>query len=98
MHSLLLHKNRLRSRKAFRDWNRLQQGFTRHCKLVETQVSCSLQFVRWYLFEGDTDQYIFVREDMAATMERLQEYRTHNSQFCKRIHDFLTIMFTAQVN
>ncbi|KAF9015545.1 exocyst complex component, sec3 subunit [Cyathus striatus] len=34
--------------------------------------------------------------DMAATMERLQEYRTHNSQFCKRMFDFLTIMFTAQ--
>ncbi|KAF9270059.1 hypothetical protein L218DRAFT_888394 [Marasmius fiardii PR-910] len=34
--------------------------------------------------------------DMAATMERLPEYRTHNSQFCKRILDFLSIMFTAQ--
>ncbi|KAJ3870293.1 exocyst complex component Sec3-domain-containing protein [Lentinula novae-zelandiae] len=34
--------------------------------------------------------------DMAATMERLQEYRTHNAQFCKRIFDYLTIMFTAQ--
>ncbi|KAJ2932691.1 hypothetical protein H1R20_g4427, partial [Candolleomyces eurysporus] len=34
--------------------------------------------------------------DMAATMERLQEYRTHNSQFCKRMFDFLSIMFTAQ--
>ncbi|XP_006453994.1 hypothetical protein AGABI2DRAFT_61670 [Agaricus bisporus var. bisporus H97] len=34
--------------------------------------------------------------DIAATMERLQEYRTHNAQFCRRIHDFLTIMFTAQ--
>ncbi|KAJ7487422.1 exocyst complex component Sec3-domain-containing protein [Mycena galericulata] len=34
--------------------------------------------------------------DMAATMERLQEYRTHNAQFCKRIFDFLSIMFTAQ--
>lgn len=33
---------------------------------------------------------------MAATMERLQEYRTHNAQFCKRIFDYLTIMFTAQ--
>lgn len=43
-----------------------------------------------------TDVYL-ARADMAATMERLQEYRTHNSQFCKRIHDFLTIMFTAQV-
>ncbi|KAJ3989555.1 exocyst complex component Sec3-domain-containing protein [Lentinula detonsa] len=34
--------------------------------------------------------------DMAATMERLQEYKTHNAQFCKRIYDYLTIMFTAQ--
>ncbi|KAJ7102098.1 exocyst complex component sec3 subunit [Mycena belliarum] len=34
--------------------------------------------------------------EMAATMERLQEYRTHNAQFCKRIFDFLSIMFTAQ--
>lgn len=35
---------------------------------------------------------------MAATMERLEEYHTHNSQFCKRVLDFLTIMFTAQSN
>ncbi|KAF8913023.1 exocyst complex component Sec3-domain-containing protein [Gymnopilus junonius] len=34
--------------------------------------------------------------DMAATMERLQEYRTYNSQFCKRLFDFLSIMFIAQ--
>ncbi|KDQ63382.1 hypothetical protein JAAARDRAFT_53605 [Jaapia argillacea MUCL 33604] len=34
--------------------------------------------------------------DMAATMERLNEYRTHNAQFCKRLLDYLTIMFTAQ--
>ncbi|KAH8099365.1 exocyst complex component Sec3-domain-containing protein [Cristinia sonorae] len=34
--------------------------------------------------------------DMAATMERLDEYRTHNTQFCKRMFDFLSIMFTAQ--
>jgi hypothetical protein len=34
--------------------------------------------------------------DMAATMERLDEYRTHNSQFCKRIFDFLSIMIVAQ--
>ena len=31
-------------------------------------------------------------------MERLQEYRTHNSQFCKRMFDFLSIMFVAQVS
>ena len=35
---------------------------------------------------------------MAATMERLEEYRTHNAQFCKRMLDFLTIMFTAQTS
>jgi hypothetical protein len=35
--------------------------------------------------------------DMAATMARLQEYKTHNAQFCKRVHDFLSIMFTAQI-
>ena len=35
---------------------------------------------------------------MAATMERLEEYRSYNSQFCKRVLDFLTIMFNAQSN
>ncbi|KAI9461020.1 exocyst complex component sec3 subunit [Lactarius psammicola] len=34
--------------------------------------------------------------DMAATMERLEEYRMHNTQFCKRLYDYLCIMFTAQ--
>ncbi|EGN91691.1 hypothetical protein SERLA73DRAFT_67000 [Serpula lacrymans var. lacrymans S7.3] len=34
--------------------------------------------------------------DMAATMARLDEYRTHNAQFCKRIFDFLSIMITVQ--
>ncbi|KZT54682.1 hypothetical protein CALCODRAFT_377065 [Calocera cornea HHB12733] len=34
--------------------------------------------------------------EMAATMERLQEYQTHNTQFCKRVSDFLTIMFQFQ--
>jgi hypothetical protein len=35
--------------------------------------------------------------DMAATMERLEEYRTHNLQFCKRLYEYSCIMFTAQV-
>lgn len=34
--------------------------------------------------------------DMAATMERLDEYRTYNVQFCKRLFDFLKIMVDAQ--
>jgi hypothetical protein len=36
--------------------------------------------------------------DMAAGMERLSEYRTYNSQFCKRVLDYLSIVFTAQVH
>ncbi|GJE97072.1 exocyst complex component Sec3-domain-containing protein [Phanerochaete sordida] len=36
--------------------------------------------------------------DNAATMERLAEYRAYNAQFCKRLYDFLRIMFTAQAD
>ena len=36
--------------------------------------------------------------DMAATIERLEEYRMHNTQFCKRLYDYLCIMFTTQVS
>lgn len=39
-----------------------------------------------------------LRIDMAASMERLEEYRTYNAQFCKRLYDFLSIMCTAQVS
>lgn len=35
--------------------------------------------------------------DMAATMERLDEYRTYNTQFCQRILDFLPMMMSYQV-
>ena len=42
-------------------------------------------------------KFSFYVTDMAATMERLQEYRTYNSQFCKRMFDFLSIMVLAQV-
>jgi len=34
---------------------------------------------------------------MAATMERLDEYKTYNAQFCKRIFDYLSIMIVVQV-
>ncbi|KAF9229108.1 hypothetical protein BS17DRAFT_771038 [Gyrodon lividus] len=34
--------------------------------------------------------------EMAATMERLDEYKTYNAQFCKRIFDYLSIMTVAQ--
>lgn len=31
-------------------------------------------------------------------MERLDEYRTYNAQFCKRMFDYLSIMIVAQVS
>ncbi|KAI6108443.1 exocyst complex component Sec3-domain-containing protein [Pisolithus croceorrhizus] len=34
--------------------------------------------------------------EMAATMERLDEYRTYNTQFCKRLLDYLSIMVVAK--
>ncbi|KAH9944208.1 exocyst complex component Sec3-domain-containing protein [Epithele typhae] len=34
--------------------------------------------------------------DMSATMERLDEYKKYNAQFCKRVLDYLSIVFTAQ--
>ncbi|KAG8862976.1 hypothetical protein FRB96_000396 [Tulasnella sp. 330] len=35
---------------------------------------------------------------MAAGMERLDEYRTHNAQFCNRMWGYLQIAFTYQAN
>lgn len=34
--------------------------------------------------------------DMSATIERLAEYKTYNQQFCVRLLEFLTIMFSYQ--
>ncbi|KAI0079631.1 hypothetical protein K474DRAFT_1617469 [Panus rudis PR-1116 ss-1] len=34
--------------------------------------------------------------DMAATIERLEEYQTYHAQFCKRVNDYMTVMFTYQ--
>jgi hypothetical protein len=34
---------------------------------------------------------------MAASMERLQDYRMYNSQFCKRVFDAMQMMFLEQV-
>ncbi|KAG8819330.1 hypothetical protein FRC18_012129 [Serendipita sp. 400] len=36
--------------------------------------------------------------DMAATMQRLDEYRTYNQQFCQRIVQFLPMMFSYQAD
>ena len=35
--------------------------------------------------------------DMAASMQRLEEYRTYNQQFCQRVLDFLKMMILYQV-
>ncbi|KAI6162084.1 exocyst complex component Sec3-domain-containing protein [Pisolithus thermaeus] len=37
-----------------------------------------------------------IQIEMAATMERLDEYRTYNTQFCKRLLDYLSIMVVAK--
>ncbi|KAL0951427.1 hypothetical protein HGRIS_008119 [Hohenbuehelia grisea] len=34
--------------------------------------------------------------DMTATNERIEDYTTHNAQFCKRLFDFISLMFVAQ--
>ncbi|PSR88832.1 hypothetical protein PHLCEN_2v4981 [Hermanssonia centrifuga] len=70
----------------------------RDALLVLTQESLEKGVER--LEEAATQLYKALQagrdRDMAATMERLEEYRTYNSQFCKRLYDFLSIMCTAQ--
>jgi hypothetical protein len=48
-------------------------------------------------FMLDSNFLTSLSPDMAAGMERLPEYKTYNLQFCKRIFDYLSIVFTAQV-
>ena len=76
------------SKRALTDWKKLLLNCIKHFKLGVTEVclcsTCSPPFSHRVA-------------DMAATMERLDEYRTYNAQFCKRLYDFLSIMCTAQV-
>jgi len=67
----------------------LPRSFTKLYKQVETLVSL--------VVTTSPSSLDCLSLDMAATMERLDEYRTHNAQFCKRIFDFLSIMVVAQV-
>lgn len=83
-------KNLWKSHKASVVWKKRQSNCTKLCKLVGIQV-CESPTA---LFEN----YLITIIDMAATMERLQEYRTYNSQFCKRVFDFLSIMVVARVS
>ncbi|KAF9244541.1 exocyst complex component Sec3-domain-containing protein [Melanogaster broomeanus] len=65
-----------------------------------TQESLEKQASIQRLEEAATELYKALQAsqdtEMAATMERLDEYRTHNAQFCKRIFDYLSIMAVAQ--
>lgn len=86
-------KSRWRSLRASRNLKRQRRIYTRHSRLGETKVCrkfgiCS-RTSRGFLTS--------LFSDMAAGMERLSEYKTYNSQFCRRVFDFLSIMFTAQV-
>lgn len=78
----------MRNPLAYDDSRKPLLDFTKHYKQVTTQVR-SHQLNR----ERSPDR----GSAMAATMERLDEYRTYNSQFCKRIFDYLSIMVVAQV-
>lgn len=86
-------KSRWRSRRASRNLKRLRRTYTRRYRLGETEVCRKLSI-------GSRTGRGFLTPlfaDMAAGMERLSEYKAYNSQFCKRVLDFLSIMFTAQV-
>lgn len=87
-------KSRWRSRGVSRDSRKLQRIYTRRCRLDETEVCRNPGM-------GSSPMENFLKIlflDMAAGMERLSEYKTYNSQFCKRVCDYLSIMFTAQVS
>ncbi|KAG9314221.1 exocyst complex component Sec3-domain-containing protein [Chiua virens] len=65
-----------------------------------TQESLEKQAGIQRLEEAATELYKALQatqdREMAATMERLDEYRTYNGQFCKRLFDYLSIMIVAQ--
>ena len=52
--------------------------------------------VTYHLLNVTYPHYVLI--DMAATMERLDEYKKYNAQFCKRVLDYLSIVFAAQVS
>jgi exocyst complex component 1 len=74
-------------RRVYRRQKRLQLSCTRRYKRDGIEVC----FEARVAYNRDNSS------DMAATMERLEEYRTYNAQFCKRLYDYLSVMFTTQV-
>ncbi|KAI9461762.1 exocyst complex component Sec3-domain-containing protein [Boletus coccyginus] len=68
--------------------------------LTLTQESLEKQTGVQRLEEAATELYKALQAsqdtEMAATMERLDEYKTYNAQFCKRIFDYLSIMIVVQ--
>jgi len=86
-------KSHWRSRRVSRNSKKLRRICTRRYRLGETEV-CKPFGVGPRIAKPFLTILLL---DMAAGMERLSEYRTYNSQFCKRIFDYLSIMFTAQV-
>ena len=86
-------KGHWRSQRVSRNSRRLRRICTRRYRLDETEV-CKNPGVGSRAMETFLTNLL---PDMAAGMERLSEYRTYNSQFCKRIFDYLSIMFTVQV-
>jgi hypothetical protein len=85
--SLISHS---RSGVVWLGWKLLQRSSTRHYKQAKTQVRGTFLIKMVELNR--------LNVDMAATMQRLDEYRTYNQQFCQRILGFLPMMITYQVS
>lgn len=86
LHSLRSH---WRNQRVSNDWRVQLPSCTKLCKQARTGVS---------LPEPSAICTLSTFPDMAATFERLDEYKTHNAHFCKRILEYMTFMITAQVS
>ena len=84
-------KSHLRRMRGSQIWKRQSPSYTK----LYLQAGIQVPHKVWLSLLSSLTRWI---ADMAATMERLEEYRSYNNQFCKRILDFFTIMFTAQTN
>ncbi len=58
----------------------------------------SLEFALGALYRALLSSRDTNHGDMAATMQHVREYETHNRQFCTRLIDYLLIMFRFQVS
>lgn len=84
-------KGLLRQMRVYNSSNLLLQTCTRRCKPLERRVGSQ------YLSGITEDSLTEFIVGMAATMERLEEYKAYNSSFTTRLTQFLSVLFSAQV-